>query len=53
MIAAYTDTRKAECAKCKKVIDNKGMTVAARQTKTVKKDTGEEIKWIALHEGCL
>lgn len=54
MIAAYTNTRRASCAKCTRLVDSSGMTPAARRSKRVESPEGaSNLVWEALHERCL
>ncbi|OCK85828.1 hypothetical protein K432DRAFT_286118, partial [Lepidopterella palustris CBS 459.81] len=54
MIAAYTDSRRAICAKCNKLLDGSALTPAARRSKQVENSNGSnDTIWEAFHEGCL
>ncbi|KAF2086581.1 hypothetical protein K490DRAFT_43612 [Saccharata proteae CBS 121410] len=54
MIAAYTDTRKAPCAKCGKLLDRNALTPAARRSEITKDADGDDTTtWRPIHEACL
>jgi hypothetical protein len=51
-VAAYKDLREAKCEVCHRIINSEGAFPAARKSKRVKTEGGEETKWVALHEDC-
>lgn len=54
MIAAYTNTRTAKCAKCGKLLDNAALSPAARRSKqATNADGNQQTVWEPFHEACL
>lgn len=52
-LAAYRDLGQARCVVCASIVDGEVLLAAARRSKRVKTDAGEEVKWIATHESCM
>lgn len=54
MIAAYTSTHTASCARCGKLLDNHALTPAARRSRiSTSPDGAQSTIWDAIHESCL
>ncbi|KAF2828356.1 hypothetical protein CC86DRAFT_192264 [Ophiobolus disseminans] len=54
MVAAYTNVKSKECAKCEKIFDNTMSTPMARRSRQiVAADGTTETRWEAFHESCL